>query len=148
MTSEALVVRRLTFVDSFKKKINIFAIDRRGTTWADGWEVLNDYPEILNLCGKTTAERLDQAFHRWIEPLVKDIRYNAQDALKRWPTSVTECWLWGNCAMQGPVCWVPAKNPCNLYQPGKTQTEPVRFKLQELYNHMRDGYVVMIVEQT
>lgn len=145
--SEILVARKLTFIDSFKKKILVFAIDKRGAEWADGWEVLARYPEVLQLCSKSTQEHLDQAFGRWIEPLVKDIRYSSKACLTRWPVDLVECWLWGSCAMQGDPCWNPSKNPCNLYQPGKFESENVRFKLQMLYNIWREGYVAVIVER-
>jgi hypothetical protein len=145
--SETLVARRLLFVDEFGYKIRVFLIDKRGDEWADGWEVLVDYPELLRLIGRVTKEHLEQAFLRWPEPLKKDIKYDAKAARSRWPTALLECALWGDCAMQGEVCWEPGKNRCEIYEPGKREPENVRWKLQDLYNHLRDGYAVAIVEQ-
>lgn len=145
--SSDLVARRLTFVDKIRGPLKFFAIDRDGDEWAAGWEFLVDYPELYDLVSKTTAEHLEQAFLRYVEPIAKDIRYTAKQTLERWPEELIECYLWGDCVMQSKVCWLPVKNKCEVYQPGKGQPEQIRIKLQDMYNLLREGHVIIVVDQ-
>jgi len=145
--SDKLVARRLLFTDKVRGNLRFYAIDHLGTKYADGWEFLEEEPELLHLVSKTTAEALEQAFLRYKEPLIKSIRYSGPQCLLRWPERLKECYLWGGCVSECDICWVPSKNKCEMYQPGKRLKEATRIKLQELYNLWRDGFVVILVEK-